>query len=112
MMSSSHRESYGNWRDLGYKKRVGSKVEVFRGVAMQTSGGLRKEDIKQITSSSGETRYVSRRKHDLSKHSDGLRRWRKAAAQLGYFQKGDDFKPLPPKGTPEYYKIKELADRM
>lgn len=113
-----HRQSSGKKvakprRSSGeYKKRVGSKVEVYRGVAMCTSGGLHKADIMQVKTSSGETRYVSRRKHELAKHNPSLKNWSKAAKQLGYLKKGADFKPLPKRGTKAHAEISALANRM
>ena len=65
----------------GYQKMVGSKVEVKRGVAHHTSGGLRAKDIVRLR----DGRHVSKKKHLWGKRN-GLRQLREA----GYapFRKG------------------------
>jgi hypothetical protein len=64
-----------------YDKMVGSKVEVKRGVAHHTSGGLRAKDIMRLR----DGRHVSKKKHMWGKRH-GLKQLREA----GYapFRKG------------------------
>lgn len=44
-----------------YKLLVGSKVQVYRGIAKQTSGGLTKKDIVKVTDKNGINHYKSRK---------------------------------------------------
>ena len=43
------------------KVLVGSKVQVFRGIAVETSGGLKKKDIVKVKDSNGVTHYKSKK---------------------------------------------------
>jgi hypothetical protein len=57
--------------------RVGSKVQVYRGVARETAGGLVKKDILAIKQPNGTYRYVSKLKHRAGMKNP----WIKAVAQ-------------------------------
>lgn len=65
----------------GYEMRIGSRVQVKRGVAYKTSGGLKAGDI--MVTDKG--RYVSRKKHEWGKKKGG-----KQLEKAGYklFKKG------------------------
>lgn len=65
-----------------YAQREGSRVQVARGVAYQTSGGLVAKDI-MFNSKTG--RYVSKRKHEWGKKKG---KSQLAAAGYGLFTKG------------------------
>lgn len=38
--------------------------------------------------------------------------WVQALKQHGYMQKGENFRPLPKKGTPEYKRVKKTLDAL
>jgi len=50
-----------------YQLLVGSKVQVYRGIAKQTSGGLTKKDIVKVTDKNGVNHYRSRKQQDNGK---------------------------------------------
>jgi hypothetical protein len=64
-----------------FKKRIGSKAEVFHNVAAQTSGGLKKKDLMKH-----KNRIISRKKHAAGKKAI------KHLFALGYKPKKGTFK--------------------
>ena len=44
-----------------YKLLVGSKVQVYRGIAKETAGGLTKKDVVQVKDSRGVIHYKSKK---------------------------------------------------
>ena len=54
----------------GYKKRLGSRAEVFHGTARQTTGGLTKKDL--MKNKHGE--IVSKKKHKTAKKEQRLKK--------------------------------------
>ena len=65
----------------GFKKTVGSKAEVFHGVSLKTSGGLKKGDLMKHHG-----RIISRKKHAAGKKAI------KHLRALGYIAKKGTFK--------------------
>jgi len=75
-----------------YELSIGSKYQVFKGIAKETSGGLRKKDIITVKETHNEyingekvkvtvLRYKSKKQQNKSKISDsqfGLTKWRTA----------------------------------
>tara|TARA_B100001287_G_C22241189_1_gene326030 strand:+ start:80 stop:361 length:282 start_codon:yes stop_codon:yes gene_type:complete len=76
-----------------FKKRLGSRAEVFHGVARQTTGGLRKKDL--MKNKHGE--IVSKKKHNTAKKEKRLEKH-------GYFAKKGKFGYV--KGTPKNKTVK------
>lgn len=50
-----------------YRLLVGSKVQVYRGIAKETSGGLKKKDIVRVTDKNGVNHYKSRKQQSNGK---------------------------------------------
>ena len=50
-----------------YRLLVGSKVQVYRGIAKETSGGLTKKDIVMVTDKNGVNHYKSRKQQNNGK---------------------------------------------
>jgi hypothetical protein len=67
-----------------HKRTIGSRAEVWHGVCLKTSGGLKKKDLMKTRKG----RIVSRRKH-----SQGLKQIKKLFA-LGYKPKKGSFKVM------------------
>lgn len=68
---------------LGDIPRIGSKVQVYRGSARQTAGGLTKKDILAIPQGDGTFRYVSKAKHNLGKKNPWIKAVNAARKKLG-----------------------------
>lgn len=62
-------------------------------------------------SRSSKKSHKRRSSHHKGRKSSGLSKWRIAAQKHGYMTKGA-FKPLPKKGSAEYYKIKATASKL
>ena len=78
---------------------------VYSGTRATTAGGLRKGDIEKVVSRDGSVRYVGKKKRAVAKANFRENSFMQAARQLGFFQRGASFKPLPKKGTKAYYAI-------
>lgn len=50
-----------------FKVLTGTKVQVYRGIAKQTSGGLTKKDIVAVKDSRGVTHYKSKKQQQMGK---------------------------------------------
>lgn len=66
-----------------YKLLVGSKVQVYRGIAKETSGGLTKKDIIRVTDKNGVNHYKSKKqqsngKSRNKKSQQARQKWTKA----------------------------------
>lgn len=48
-------------------QNIGSKLQVYRGTAKQTSGGLKKKDILRIKQKDGSSKYVAKSRHEHGK---------------------------------------------
>lgn len=64
------------------KKIIGSKVQVFRGHAVHTKGGLKKHDIIKKKVGPKKYRYISKKKHDKMKHNPWANAVKKARTNL------------------------------
>lgn len=99
-------------KPAGHVKAVGSKAQVWKGLAKHTSGGLKKSDILRLTLTRGGKkvhRYVSAKKHAQGKRkasgSKALAMWRRALKMVTGGR-------IPKKGSADYAKAKELYKRM
>ena len=63
---------------------IGSRIQVFRGTAHKTSGGLAQKHLKK----SVKGRVVSKAKSRIGKVSPALKAWRASAKQAGALKKG------------------------
>jgi ribosomal protein L24E len=63
-----------------YNLLTGTKVQVYRGIAKQTAGGLTKKDIIRVKDSAGVARYKSKKQQQLGKSKKQSARsgWTKA----------------------------------
>jgi len=80
------------------EKTIGTKREVFKGVAKHTTGGLVKKDIAKKNG-----KYVSKKKLKMAKSNKGLQSWRDAVAKARKELGVTGFMPIK-KGT-ELYKL-------
>lgn len=62
---------------------IGSYAQVMHGTADQTSGGLRKSDIKTVHKNDGSIRYVSKLKHKIGKTNPWIKALAIAREELG-----------------------------
>lgn len=92
-------------------KAVGTKSEVYKGLARHTAGGLRKSDITRKTIRRGRKvvhRYVSKKKAEAGKARglpSALKMWRAALKKAGA-------KGVPKKGTSAYKRAKSIYRKM
>ena len=70
---------------------IGSRVQVFRGTAHKTPGGLMKKHLKQTPRG----RIVSKAKSQIGRVSPALKAWRQSVKAAGGLKKG---KFVPIKG--------------
>ncbi len=71
---------------------IGSRVQVFRGTAHKTPGGLMKKHLKQTPRG----RIVSKAKSQIGRVSPALKAWRQSVKAAGGLKKG---KFVPIKGA-------------
>jgi hypothetical protein len=88
-------------------KTIGSYSQVWKGKADETSGGLKKNDIKCITQADGKHRYVSKVKSEKSIENKWMTAVKIAREQLGI----KEFISLK-KDSPLYLRAKEIYDIM
>ena len=84
---------------------VGSRSQVFHGVADKTAGGLTKGDLFQ-----DDGRIKSRAQSDAAKHNPALKAWREAVEKAGGLKEDKKFKPIK-KGSVVYKKAKKIYDK-
>ena len=92
---------------------IGSRAQVLNGTATSTSGGLKKGDLKRVTTGRGvskRTRIVPKLKSATAKRNmpPQLRIWRTALKEYGLLRKGEF--TVVRKGTPQYREVKKLYD--
>lgn len=78
-----------------YKLLVGSKVQVYRGIAKETAGGLKKKDIVQVKDSRDVVHYKSKKqqsngKSRNKKSQQGRQKWTRAYKKSLSELRGDD----------------------
>lgn len=73
-------------------KRIGSREEVYNGIAIKTTGGMHKDDIIKIkqklktddTVSKYNEKYISKKKSELIKKRGGIKKSLKRKSNLNY----------------------------
>ena len=104
-------------RKAGGVVAVGSKAQVYKGLAKHTTGGLTRSGIMRIKvgvkkgTTKSVYRYVSKKKHmrgkSLARVQPALRLWRAAMARAG-IPKGK----FPKKGTTAYRRVRAIYVQM
>ena len=93
-------------------KTVGTRLQVWRGSAKKTSGGLTKGDLIQNRKTGRITTRAASARGKKVYRNNGLSKWVKACKRAGYMVSGANFKPLPKKGTAGYRKIRAIYDKL
>ena len=84
-------------------KKFGNKLEVWKGLALQTSGGITKDGLKY--NSKGDIVY--KKASNAAKKKSNLSGFIHNAKKTP-----GEFKKQPKKGTPEYYKLLEKTQQI
>ena len=81
-------------------KPIGTRPEVFHGHALKTTGGLRREDL--MKNPKGKIVSIEASKAAEKRLKKPAFKKFKKFVKLAKKTKGGEFKPSPPRGTPEY----------
>jgi ribosomal protein L24E len=75
-----------------YNLLTGTKVQVYRGIAKQTTGGLMKKDITRVKDANGVVRYKSKKQQSLgkSKRQTARSKWTDAYKKATKLLKKED----------------------